>query len=116
MRFEYERYVGTSWGQRDAVGNARATGLPGDESDICIVHSVWIPNEQRGQGIGTRQNRERTNALGELGFKHAICTVNNQNEQEIRIMQRNGWEKLKEFEHNSLWYKNLSPEVEDVQD
>ncbi len=113
MRLEYK---GGSYSpylnQEDAEGYARVDFFPADSS-IVIINGVYIPIRKQNQGIGSRQHKERLLLLKEAGYKHALCTVNEQNVRELAIVKKNGWQKLYDFDSNSLWAISLQTVTED---
>lgn len=116
MNFRWTTSQRQVFTQEGGVGYATIDPLPGDTSDIAFIHGVYIPANERRKGIGDLQHKERLAFLKEGGFQFALCTVNNQNEAEVRIVEKNGWEKIKELPYNSIWIKDLRDAEEEVQD
>lgn len=110
MQFEYTVAPRHWYSQKGGVGSAYIDPLPGD-SDIGVINGVWIPDEARGNGVGDSQHKERLKWMKEqVGFYGAICTVSNHNPAELHILEKNGWEKLKQLEYSSIWFKDLTKE------
>lgn len=109
MKMKYRVARQVSYEQVDGVGYAYIDPLSGD-SDIALMHSVYIPENERGKGIGDVQHKERLIWMRESGFEAAICTVNNNNEAEIKILEKNGWQKIAELTYSSIWIKKLGKE------
>ena len=95
-----------SLSQEGGVGQAYVEEFP-EVSELGIINGVWLPESERNKGIGDTQHKERLRLMKERGFLYALCTVSKWNEAELHIMEKNGWEKLKEMEFNSLWFKVL---------
>jgi hypothetical protein len=78
------------------------TSLPGS-SQVVVSHGVYLPEELRGQGIGTAANIERQRiAFDELGYDMMICTVSEENEAQIKVLAKAGWYWLTSF-RVELW-------------
>jgi hypothetical protein len=67
------------------------TTLPGC-SQIAVSHSVFLPPDKRGQGLGKTANKARKElAFDELGYDVMMCTVNASNIAQTKILLDNGW-------------------------
>jgi RimJ/RimL family protein N-acetyltransferase len=111
MKMEYDIQQRVTFTQKDGVGYAYIDPLSGD-SDIGLMHGVYIPENERGKGIGDAQHKERLKWMKDYSFSYALCTVSKWNEAEIHILEKNGWEKLKELEYSILWGKQLTEQKE----
>ena len=86
--------------------------LPGC-SQFAVFHSVFVPPEERGKGLGTKAHEERLEEARKLGYQVAVCTALETNSAQIAILQNYGWEKVKRFlsnktgNHVGLWIKTL---------
>jgi ribosomal protein S18 acetylase RimI-like enzyme len=115
MEFKWGIVRRQSYTQEGGKGYAYIDPFAGD-SDIAHIHSVYVPEKDRGQGIGDAQHKERLEFLRNSGFSWALCTANSHNDPEIKILEKNGWEKIKELEYSSIWIKDLREQAEDVKD
>jgi RimJ/RimL family protein N-acetyltransferase len=106
MNLKYINHQIGSFVQEGAVGYAHVNYFPGD-TEIGVINGVYIPVAEQGKGVGSKQHAERLQLMKDMGFLHAMCTVNKGNEKEITILKRHGWEKIKELEYTSVWIKNL---------
>lgn len=97
LKLDFNQPV-TSFTQYEAVGQARITAFP-EVSTIGIIHQVYIPNGERGKGVGRKQHVERLEWMKNHGFKLALCTVNMTNEAQLKIVSKNGWHLVKIFEN-----------------
>lgn len=71
--------------------------LPGC-SQVAVSHSVFVPIGQRGRGHATRANDRRLHLMREeLGYDYALCTVDESNTAQVRVMASNGWSELDRF-------------------
>ncbi len=77
-------------------GSYRIDDLPGN-SQIAVSNAAFIHPNQRGKGHGKKVHKEKLNLMIELGYDIALCTVVTSNEPQIRIVEKNGWEKLMQF-------------------
>ena len=107
MQIKEEIVRRSTYIQVGGVGNAYIDQLPGDESGIAIMSGVYIPPDQRGDGIGSKQHEERLQWLKENGFEAVLCTVNIGNKPQLKILKKNGWEKIADFQYSSMWVKKL---------
>lgn len=65
--------------------------LPGC-SQIAVSHSVFVPRESRGKGLGRQANAMRQKLVfEELGYDMMICTVAQSNTDQRKILEKNGW-------------------------
>lgn len=117
MKLEYKYYPNVPYlEQQDAVGYGRVDFLPGDSS-IVISNGVYISHTQRNKGIGQKQHAERLRLLKEEhGIHHVICTVANDNLNQIHLLGKFGWEKIYDFGYNSMWVKDLRDKPQDFED
>lgn len=71
--------------------------LPGC-SQVGVSHSVFIPPDLRGKGLGKKANAIRLGYMQEhLCYDYALCTVDLNNARQVHILIENGWQKLDEF-------------------
>lgn len=70
--------------------------LPGC-TQIAVSHGVFVPPENRGKGLGTWANTERTRVAHDLGYDYILCTVDSANVAQCKVMQKNGWVVLSTF-------------------
>lgn len=88
--------------------------LPGC-TQIVVSNSVFVPQELRGQGRGTQANKNRMKIAHELGYDMMICTVSEDNENQRKVLTKNGWSKYTEFKSRKtghtveLWGIHLVP-------
>lgn len=66
-------------------------------SQIVISHGVYVPADLRGKGLGTNANLKRLAEAKHLGYDMMICTVSSENDAQKAVLEKNGWECLKEF-------------------
>lgn len=71
----------------DNVSWWRSRYFPGCQSFV-ITTDVVVIDELRGQGIGRFLRRLRERAYGAAGFAAELCTVRDDNEPQIKIMER----------------------------
>ncbi len=72
------------------------TSLPGC-SQVAVSHSVFIPIKNRGKGLGTLANNARQELMKDLGYDMALCTVDNANKSQLRVLEKTGWTRLISF-------------------
>lgn len=79
-------------------GEARGSSLTGTD-EVMHIHSAFVSFDARGQGLGDKYHKERINLLTEEAcIKYLTCIVNSDNQAQIKIVEKNGWELLKEFD------------------
>lgn len=67
--------------------------IPG-QSQIAHCHSLYIRREHRGKGHGHAIKQRQMQALRELGYDMATCTIDAQNEPQRQILMKAGWRLL----------------------
>jgi GNAT superfamily N-acetyltransferase len=112
MRFEfdYDYRVSSTYKQKEAKGTGWLTTLPGN-SGILLIHGVYLSPEDRNKGIGKKQHKERLDLIRkEFGasISHLMCTANNHNLPELRILNAFGWEHVYDLGDAGVWIKDLS--------
>lgn len=65
-------------------------------SQVAISHGVF--SRQRGSGLATEANGVRIEAMHDMGYDYALCTVDHANEVQIAILERNKWTWLSSFD------------------
>ena len=73
--------------------------LPGC-SQIAVFHSVFLPQELRGQGLGHKAHDARLKRARELGYQVAVCTVVGDNHAQRQILKEYGWDLCLHFKSN----------------
>jgi RimJ/RimL family protein N-acetyltransferase len=98
-------------------GSTVATGefdsLPGN-SQVVIIHGVSVSPEFRGQGYGRLAHLERLAKLfARYLYDVAICTVDESNTPQVKIVTAAGWNKVHVFKSRKtgnlvgIWIKTL---------
>ena len=72
--------------------------LPGC-AQVAVSTHVFINPHLRGQGHGKTQHQERLGEMIRQGYDYALCTVRSDNEPQLRIMKRHGWDQLAGFDN-----------------
>jgi RimJ/RimL family protein N-acetyltransferase len=92
---------------------AEVTTLPGC-GQIAVLHNSNVAPAARGSGIGLEAHTQRLERLrDEFLYDMAVCTVDEANTAQIKIMERAGWERVKTFTSSrtghtvSLWTRVL---------
>lgn len=70
--------------------------LPGC-SQIGVFHSVFIPPALRGKGSGSIAHAERLIEAEHLGYNCTLCTVNMDNQNQLKILYKNKWKFVHSF-------------------
>lgn len=79
-------------------GKAKGTLLPGT-GEVMHLHAAEVEYEWRNKGLGDKYHKERLEDLKEEHtIKYATCVVNSDNQPQVKILESNGWELLKEFQ------------------
>lgn len=95
----------------ELTAQAEVDSLPGC-SQVAVIHSAFVVPHMRRRGVGERAHQKRLTDLKEnFLYDAAICTVCSENEAEIKILERNGWECVGNFlsrktQHEVLIYLN----------
>lgn len=67
------------------------TSLPGC-SQVGVSHSLYVPIEKRNQGLATSAAPNRFKFFVEdLGYDYLLCTIDNNNTTQKKILLANGW-------------------------
>lgn len=64
---------------------------------VVVSTGAWVHREYNNRGIGTAMNEMRQERARELGYTVMICTDVVTNVPQQRILDRNGWQKLFQF-------------------
>ncbi|TXH41957.1 MAG: hypothetical protein E6Q97_36520 [Desulfurellales bacterium] len=80
----------------ETIGAYSLDNLPGC-SQVCVSHDLFFESEHRGKGNGKRRHTDRLDAIKELGYDYALCTVDLKNAAQIRILTEAGWQCLAGF-------------------
>lgn len=67
--------------------------MPG-QAQIAHCHSLFVKREHRGKGLGHAIKAHQMNALRELGYNYATCTIDASNERQRAVLERAGWQLL----------------------
>jgi GNAT superfamily N-acetyltransferase len=122
MKLEYYENGVYGYRQIDAIGDGYVSSLSGNAA-IGVSHGVWINDKYRGKGIGKQQHKQRLDLLRQDGcYTHLLCTVNNHNVPEVKILSAFGWVRVYDLGEASIWIKDLATpdepinlQIEDVQ-
>jgi ribosomal protein S18 acetylase RimI-like enzyme len=80
-------------------GWGTATRTPGS-GEVYHIHDVYVSYKERGKGLGNKYHEERIKYLEDQGDVTLVtCIVNKKNEAEIKILKKNGWKFLHEFDN-----------------
>ena len=83
----------TRWSYQGVI-HGEITTMPGC-TQIGISHAVYSINP--GSGKGALANGARCEAMHGMGYDYALCTVDVQNEAQLKILRQNGWRCLDTF-------------------
>ena len=85
------------------------TPFPGCAYELCISHSVEVPEKKRGKGLGSKAHKKRLKYMRDMpadplsnGWTCALCTVNSDNKAQLKILKKNGWKKIHSFKSNCI--------------
>ena len=89
------------------------TALPGCNRTL-LFHSAEVAPHLRGKGYGVKLHSVRLAWAKAYGATVLLCTVNENNEPQRRILQREGWHLAEVAQNNDggdfgLWVKVLPP-------
>ncbi|MEF8755981.1 MAG: hypothetical protein V5B60_18945 [Accumulibacter sp.] len=70
------------------------------QPQVAICHGFFVHHEIRGQGFGHQIKAHQSDALVELKYDFAICTVAASNEAQKCVLRKAGWVWLAEFENS----------------
>ena len=76
---------------------------------MMISHGVYLPESERGKGIGKKLLQLREQIASEAGVNLLMATVRNDNPIEIHLLENAQWERLWNRQETgvSLWIKKL---------
>ena len=81
------------------IGNFTLQEMSG--SNMLVSSGAWLEKVYQNKGIGRSLNQLRIEAAGTVPI---ICTVNNTNIPQIKVLLSNGWRKLADVDARSgLW-------------
>lgn len=93
-------------------GSCVGTHLPGTGEVVHLANS-YITHQQRGKGLGSQYHQERLNHLiDDEKVTLVTCIIRMDNEPQVKILKKNGWKFLHEF--NSMYNEPLCLCVRDV--
>lgn len=72
--------------------------VPGNHQ-IVVSHSMFIYPDRRGQGKSYDAGRERLLKAQSLGYDYIICTVDQNNEAQLKQLSINDWTWLSSFDN-----------------
>lgn len=75
------------------IGIGEIDNLPGC-SQVAVFHSAFVLPEYRNKGEGFQAHVERLETAIRLGYDYAICTVQQGNTAQEKILHDNGWEEI----------------------
>lgn len=86
------------------------SSLPGCDQ-IAVSHSVFLPKDLRGNGLGKSAHKKRLEYLHDtLNYDVVLCTVRHDNEAQKKILLDNNWYFMMRFRSSktdndvSLWF------------
>ena len=100
--------------ENKVVGHYELTPMPGCTSAVAISHGLFIQPEYRGKGYGSKAHAERLEKAKSLGFQVLIATTKSDNTPEVKILQKYGWKRCREFWNPkttntvTFWLKHLT--------
>ena len=59
---------------------------------VVVSHRAWVTTSQRGKGVGALLNQIRCDIAKDQGYGKIMCTTIMDNERQIKILNKNGWE------------------------
>lgn len=78
-----------------------------DSSDVGFSVGSIIFTKFQGKGYGTDKHVKTLAVAEALGLKTLLCTVNNSNTPQLKILKRFGWVKVSEWSEASLWKRDF---------
>lgn len=75
------------------IGSAEFTTIP-NNSHVAVSHSVEIDPNYRGQGHGQKFMKQRLEEMLEAKVLYVLCTVNENNGKQIKILEKFRWKKI----------------------
>lgn len=108
LDFETLRTYGNGTGTykaRETMGSFFLEPLPGNGHVLVSCHS-WIHETYRGKGLGSRLHKMRLDAAKAAGANAMMCTVRADNEAELALMRKFGWEQT--WEYVATWVEGGS--------
>lgn len=94
-KFEYQTFNSMIF--KYNIGKYSLTPMPGSTADVLISHNAVVYEGQQNQGFGQNLHKQRLEKAKELGYSYVICTVNKDNEKQIHILEKNGWNEIDSF-------------------
>lgn len=97
--FETTRMYGTgndTYKARETMGSFSLEPLPGN-GHVLVSCQSWIHDTYRRKGLGSRLHKMRLDAAKAAGANAMLCTVRADNEAELALMRKFGWEQTWEY-------------------
>lgn len=80
---------------------------------LVVSNHAFISSQYRGYGFGEYFHKERLKLMYDLGYSCGMATSTENNAQENRILEKNGWKKVHQFKNRRtnntvfVWVKDL---------
>lgn len=81
---------------KDAKFYFSLTSLPGNE-EVFVSHNSYVVPELRANGFGQAMHKEKLELMSNYGGRYALATVDDENQIQKHIMEKNGWKILDSF-------------------
>lgn len=100
------------WQGDENLGQFNLTELPGC-CGVVVSHGALVHEKFRGKGVGDLLHKLRLEAAKEQGYGLALCTTIAGNEEQKKILLKNGWVCFQTFKNPKtrhlieLWSKVL---------
>lgn len=75
--------------------------------EVVVFHDAYVFADFRRMGIGSLCHEFRLEFAKLSGASLVLCTVNNDNVAEIKILKKFGWSVVAAFDYSSMWQKRL---------
>lgn len=97
----------------EVIGQYFLDPMPGCRA-VGISHGLYIQPPWRGKGFGSLAHKERLKQAIKDGYEVLICTTQNINKAQTKILARNGWKIARSFLNSknghdlTFWIKHLT--------
>ena len=102
---------GTTGALNQVTAHVTTTHVTGvlNNHQVCIFTNAFVYSEHRGKGHGSAAHRARLQFARDIGFNYALCTVDDDNVPQCRILRKFYWTPLAPVGRGvTLWGRDLT--------
>jgi hypothetical protein len=89
----------THWLREHRLARWQLVQMPGC-CGVCISTDAMVMSDYRRKGLGSFMNEIRCELAKLMGYGRIVCTVQDSNEHQLKILRGNGWSDA------TPWFRN----------